>query len=48
MHSTQKLKKIAKRYIRTSKKKINKYMTLVSKMYIDKLDDMVNKYNNTN
>ena len=28
--------------------KIHKYMTLISKsMYIDKLDDIVNEYNNT-
>ena len=28
--------------------KIRKYMTLISKsVYIDKLDDIVNKYNNT-
>ena len=39
---------IAERFIRTSKNKIYKYMTLVSKhVYIDKLDDIVNKYNNT-
>ena len=40
---------IAKRFIRTLKNKIYKYMTSVSKnVYIDKLDDLVNKYNNTN
>ena len=39
---------IAERFIRTLKNKIYKYMTLVSKnVYIDKLDDIVNKYNNT-
>ena len=39
---------VAERFIRTLKKKIDKYMTLVSKnVYIDKLDDIVNKYNNT-
>ena len=39
---------VAERFIRTLKNKIYKYMTLVSKnVYIDKLDDMVNKYNNT-
>ena len=39
---------IAERFIRTLKNKIYKYMTSVSKiMYIDKLDDIVNKYNNT-
>ena len=36
-----------KRFIRTLKNKIYKYMTSVSKnVYIDKLDDIVNKYNN--
>ena len=39
---------IAERFIRTLKKKIYKYMASVSKnVYIDKLDDKVNKYNNT-
>ena len=39
---------IAERFIRTSKNDIYKYMTSVSKnAYIDKLDDIVNKYNNT-
>ena len=39
---------ITERFIRTLKNKIYKYMTSVSKiMYIDKLDDIVNKYNNT-
>ena len=39
---------VAQRLIRTSKNKIYKYMTSVSKnLYIDKLDDIVNKYNNT-
>ena len=39
---------IAERFIRTLKSKIYKYMTLVSKnVYIDKLDDIVNEYNNT-
>ena len=34
---------IAKRFIRTLKNKIFKYMTLVSKnVYIDKLDDIAN------
>ena len=38
----------AERFIRTLKDKIYKYMTSISKnMYIDKLDDIVNKYNNT-
>ena len=39
---------IAERFIRTLKKKIYKYMTSVSKnVFIDKLDDIVDKYNNT-
>ena len=38
----------AERFIRTLKNKIYKYMTSVSKnVYIDKIDDIVNKYNNT-
>ena len=38
----------AERFIRTLKTKIHKYMTLISKnVYIDKLDDIVNEYNNT-
>ena len=37
---------IAERFIRTFKNKIYKYMKSVSKnVYIDKLDDIVNKYN---
>ena len=39
---------VAERFIRTLKKKIYKYMTSISKtMYIDKLDDIVDEYNNT-
>ena len=39
---------IAERFIRTLKNKIYKYMTSISKNgYIDKLDDIVKKYNNT-
>ena len=39
---------IVERFIRTLKTKIYKYMTSISKnVYIDKLDDIVNKYNNT-
>ena len=39
---------VAERFIRTLKTKIDKYMTAISKnVYIDKLDDIVNKYNNT-
>ena len=38
---------IAERFIRTLKNKIHKYMTSISKnVYIDKLDDTVNKCNN--
>ena len=39
---------IAERFIRTLKNKIYKYMTSISKnVYIDKLDDIVDEYNNT-
>ena len=39
---------VAERFIRTLKNKIYKYMTSISKkIYIDKLDDIVNEYNNT-
>ena len=39
---------VAERFIRTLKNKIYKYMTLISKnVYIDKLDDIVEEYNNT-
>ena len=39
---------VAKRFIRTIKNKIYKYLTSISKnVYIDKLDDVVNEYNNT-
>ena len=39
---------VPERFIRTLKTKIYKYMTSVSKhVYIDKLDDIVNEYNNT-
>ena len=38
---------VAERFIRTLKSKIYKHMTSISKnMYIDKLDDIVNEYNN--
>ena len=38
----------AERFIRTLKTKIYKYMTSISKnVYIDKLDDIVDEYNNT-
>ena len=37
---------VAKRFIRTFRNKIYKYMTSISKnMYIDKLDDIVDEYN---
>ena len=39
---------VAERFIRTLKNKIYKHLILISKnMYIDKLDDIVNEYNNT-
>ena len=39
---------IAERFMKTLKINIYKYMTSVSEnVYIDKLDDIVNKYNNT-
>ena len=38
---------IAENLIRVLKNKIYKYMTLISKnVYIDKLDDILNEYNN--
>ena len=38
---------VAERFIRTIKNKIYEYMTSISKnVYIDKLDDIVHKYNN--
>ena len=38
----------AERFIRTLRKIIYKYMSSISKnVYIDQLDDIVNKYNNT-
>ena len=49
MFSTQNEGKsaVAKKFVRTLKNKIYKYMTSISKtVYIDKLDDIVNKYNN--
>ena len=39
---------VAERFFRTIKNKIYKYMTSISKnVYIDKLDDIVDEYNNT-
>ena len=39
---------VAERFLRALKNKIYKYMTLVSKrLYINKLDDIVDEYNNT-
>ena len=39
---------VAEGFVRTLKNKIYQYMTSVSKnVYIDKLDDLFNKYNNT-
>ena len=50
MYSTHKEEKsvVAERFIRTLKSKIYKYITSISKnVYINKLDDIVNEYNNT-
>ena len=50
MYSTNKQGKsvIAERFIRTLKNKIYEYMTAISKnAYFDKLDDILNEYNNT-
>ena len=50
MHSTHNEGKsvVAERFIRALKNQICKYMTSVSKdIYINKLDDIVNKDNNT-
>ena len=39
---------VAERFIRILKNKIYKYMTSIfENVYIDKSDDIVNKYNNT-
>ena len=39
---------LAERFIKTLNDRIYKYMTSITKnVYIDKLDDIVNKYNNT-
>ena len=39
---------VAERFIRMLKKQVYKYMTLITKnIYIHKLDDIVNEYNNT-
>ena len=39
---------VAKRFIRTLKNKIYQYMSSISKdVYVDKLDDIVDEYNNT-
>ena len=50
MYSTQNERKsvVGERFIRALKIKIYKYMSSVSKnAYIDKLDDIVNEYNDT-
>ena len=50
MYSTHNKEKSvdAERFIRILEKKICKYMTSISQsVYIDKLGDIVNKYNNT-
>ena len=39
---------VTERFIRTLKNKIYKYVTSISKnVFIDELDDIINKYNNT-
>ena len=39
---------VVERFIRTLKNKMYKYLTSISKnVYIDRLDDIVNEYNNT-
>ena len=39
---------VAERFIRTLKNKVYKYVTSISRnVYTDKLDNIVNKYNNT-
>ena len=51
MYSTHGERKsvVADKFIRTLKNNICKYVTSVSKnVYINKLDDIVNKYNNIN
>ena len=48
MYSTHKEGKsvVAERFMRTLKSKIYRHMTMVSKnMYLDKLDEIVDKYN---
>ena len=50
MYSTHNEEKsvVAERFIRTLKSKIYKNMTSISKnVYINKLDDIVNEYNDT-
>ena len=50
MYSTHNEEKnvVAVRFITTLKNKIYKYMTSISKcVYIDQLDDLFHKYNNT-
>ena len=49
MHSIRNKEKsvVAERFIRTLKTKIYKYITLIStNVHINKLDDIVNEYNN--
>ena len=48
MYSIHKEVVVAERFIITLKSKVYKYMTSVSKnVYIDRLDDIANVYNNT-
>ena len=49
MYSTYKKRKsvVVEKFMRTLRNKVYKYITSTSKnMYVDKLDDIVNKYNN--
>ena len=49
MYSTYKKRKsvVVEKFMRTFRNKVYKYITSTSKnMYVDKLDDIVNKYNN--
>ena len=47
-HITKEKSVVAERFIRMLKSKIYKYMTSISKnVYIDRLDDIADDYNNT-
>ena len=46
-HNNEEKSAVMERFIRTLENKIYRFMTSISKnVYIDKLDDIVNKYNN--